>query len=53
MEILEGVYEMPATIPLHYQGVKNLSVYPELKEMEFQPTEKNIHFTFPLTHPLT
>ena len=28
---LEGVYELPATIPLHHEGSKNLSLYPGIK----------------------
>ena len=46
---LEGVYELPATIPLHYEGLKNLVIYPVLKEMELLQTEKNIHFIYHLT----
>ena len=43
---------MPATIPLHYQGVKTYLYILELKETEFQPTEK-YPFYLPYTHPLT
>ena len=38
---LEGAYELPATIPLHYEGIQELSITPELKEMEYLQTEKN------------
>ena len=41
---LEGVYELPATLPLHYEGNHNVTIYPGIKKMGFQLTEKNILF---------
>ena len=28
---LEGAYELPAIIPLHYEGIQDLSIYPGIK----------------------
>ena len=44
---LEGVYEMPATIPLHYQGVKNLSIYPGIKRNGISADRKKYPFYLP------
>ena len=44
---LEGVYEMPATIPLHYEGLKNLVIYPGIKRNGIAADRKKYPFYLP------
>ena len=41
---LEGVYELPATIPLHYQGINELSIYPGIKRNGISADRKRYPF---------
>ena len=41
---LEGVYELPATIPLHYEGLKNLVIYPGIKRNGIAADRKKYPF---------
>ena len=43
---LEGVYELPATIPLHYEGYKNLVIYQALKKWDCC-RQKKVSFYLP------
>jgi len=44
---LEGVYELPATIPLHYEGYKNLVIYPGIKRNGIAADRKKYPFYLP------
>ena len=44
---LEGVYELPATIPLHYEGNKNLVIYPGIKRNGIAADRKKYSFYLP------
>ena len=44
---LEGVYEIPATIPLHYEGLKNLVIYPGIKRNGIAADRKKYPFYLP------
>ena len=44
---LEGVYELPATIPLHYEGLKNLVIYPGIKRNGIAADRKKYPFYLP------
>jgi len=44
---LEGVYELPATIPLHYEGHKNLVIYPGIKRNGISADRKKYPFYLP------
>lgn len=41
---LEGAYELPATIPLHYQGIQDLSIYPGIKRNGISADRKKYPF---------
>jgi hypothetical protein len=41
---LEGAYELPVTIPLHYEGVKDLSIYPGIKRNGISADRKKYPF---------
>jgi len=41
---LEGVYELPATIPLHYDGTQELSIYPGIKRNGISGDRKKYPF---------
>ena len=41
---LEGVYELPATIPIHYEGIQNLSIYPGIKRNGISADRKKYPF---------
>lgn len=44
---LEGVYELPSTIPLHYEGYKNLLIYPGIKRNGIAADRKKYPFYLP------
>jgi hypothetical protein len=44
---LEGVYELPSTIPLHYEGYKNLLIYPGIKRNGIAGDRKKYPFYLP------
>ena len=46
---LEGVYELPATIPLHYKGVHELKLYPGIKRNGIAADRKKYPFYTPYT----
>ena len=41
---LEGAYELPATIPLHYEGIQELSIYPGIKRNGISADRKKYPF---------
>ena len=41
---LEGAYELPATIPLHYEGIQDLSIYPGIKRNGISADRKKYPF---------
>ena len=41
---MEGVYELPATIPIHYEGIQNLSIYPGIKRNGISADRKKYPF---------
>ena len=44
---LEGVYELPATLPLHYQGNTDLALYPGIKRNGISTDRKKYPFYEP------
>jgi len=46
---LEGVYELPATIPLHYEGIHELKLYPGIKRNGIAADRKKYPFYTPFT----
>ena len=44
---LEGVYELPATIPLHYQGNQEISIYPGIKKNGISADREKYSFYTP------
>tara|TARA_Y100000385_G_C12919061_1_gene561725 strand:- start:24 stop:905 length:882 start_codon:yes stop_codon:yes gene_type:complete len=46
---LEGVYELPATIPLHYDGIHELKLYPGIKRNGIAADRKKYPFYTPFT----
>ena len=46
---LEGVYELPATIPLHHTGVHELKLYPGIKRNGIAADRKKYPFYTPYT----
>tara|TARA_B110000902_G_scaffold16830_1_gene19731 strand:- start:1550 stop:2425 length:876 start_codon:yes stop_codon:yes gene_type:complete len=44
---LEGVYDLPARIPLHYEGVHELSIYPGIKRNGISADRKKYPFYTP------
>jgi hypothetical protein len=46
---LEGVYELPATIPLHYDGIHELKLYPGIKRNGISADRKKYPFYTPFT----
>ena len=44
---LEGVYELPATIPLHYKGINDLTIYPGIKRNGISADRKKYPFYTP------
>lgn len=46
---LEGVYELPATLPLHYQGTHELKLYPGIKRNGISADRKKYPFYTPYT----
>jgi hypothetical protein len=41
---LEGAYELPAIIPLHYEGIQDLSIYPGIKRNGISADRKKYPF---------
>ncbi len=41
---LEGVYELPAKVPLHYDGIKDLKLYPGIKRNGISADRKKYPF---------
>ena len=50
---LEGAYELPATIPLHYEGIKELSIYPGIKRNGISADRKKYPFYNPFDTIIT